>query len=97
MVKNIPDPVIVEADDKTPEITESVATHVLYHFGDHVGRDGGHFATYLLMALSHADHDNLEKLTTVYPDYAFAFLAVRDRPWGLDWLRTKVMNAVAAA
>lgn len=97
MGKKTPDPVIVKGDDKTPQITDSVARHVLYHFGDHVGQDGGHFATYLLMTLSHADHANLAKLQSVYPDYTFAFLTVRDRPWGLDWLRTKVMDAATQA
>jgi hypothetical protein len=97
MSKSTKDQIVVEGDDRTPQITESVARHVLHYFGDHVGRDGGGFATSLLQAIAHADQSNLAKLQVAFPDYVFAFLTIRDKSWGLNWLRTKVMDAAVAA
>jgi hypothetical protein len=71
-----------------PALTLPVVRHVLWHFGDQgLGQQPGHFVSRLLTLAASADPDNLDKLRNEWPEYITAFEAVRDTPWGLDWLR----------
>jgi hypothetical protein len=71
-----------------PALSLTVVRHVLWHFGDEVlGQQPGHFVSRLLTLAASADSDNLDRLRNEWPEYIAAFEAVRDTPWGLDWLR----------
>ena len=62
--------------------------HTLFHYGDtNLGIQPSDFHQRLLLLLSASDTANLDRLATLWPDYVEAFRAVKEKPWGLDWLR----------
>lgn len=72
----------------TPAISLDVARACLWHFGDtNLGIQPGHFVSRLFVLASAADEDNLARLRAGWPMHMAAFEAVKDKPWGLDWLR----------
>lgn len=69
-------------------VSLEVARAVLYHYGDmNLGVEPGSFFRALLVAISRADLSNRELLSAGFPEYVAAVAAVKDEPWGLDWLR----------
>lgn len=71
-----------------PVISLEVAQRVLYHFGDtNLGVEAGGFFSALLVAISRADLLNRARLAEAFPEDVAAVAAVKDQPWGLDWLR----------
>lgn len=78
-----------------PVVPLEVAQHVLDFFGDtNLGVQPGSFTTRLLQTISAADPANRERLALAFPEYVFAFNAVMQEPWGLEWLRSRVKRAL---
>jgi hypothetical protein len=71
-----------------PTISLGVAQAVLWHFGDtNLGVEPGGFWTAQLVAMTRADLTNRAQLALAFPEHVAAVAAVKDEPWGLDWLR----------
>lgn len=74
-----------------PVITLEVARQVLWHFGDtNLGVEPGGFWQAQLIAMTRADLSNLARLRVAFPEHVAAVTAVKNEPWGLDWLRSIV-------
>jgi|GEM_PF-2238533 len=71
-----------------PVVALDVARHVLWHFGDtNLGQEPGGFMSALLVAISRADALNGARLAAGFPAHVAAVTAVKNEPWGLEWLR----------
>ena len=69
-------------------ISQRVACHVVWHFGDqNLGLEPGKFVERLMLLIVASDERNRELLSGVYPEYVRAVNAVQREPWGFDWLR----------
>lgn len=74
-----------------PVISLEVAQHVLWHFGDtNLGVEPGGFWAAQFVAMTRADLSNLARLRVAFPEHVAAVTAVKNEPWGLDWLRNIV-------
>lgn len=71
-----------------PVITLEVAQQVLWHFGDtNLGVEPGGFWAAQLVAMTRADLQHRARLALAFPEHVAAVEAVKNQPWGLDWLR----------
>jgi hypothetical protein len=69
-------------------VSQEVARHVLWHFGDYNnGLQPGKFTERLLLTISAADTGNRALLKRVFPEHVVAFEAVALKSWGLEWLQ----------
>ena len=85
----------MEKEESRPTVSLEVAQHTLWHFGDsNLGLRPGTFVERLLLTMSAADTENLEKLRETFPEYGAAFTAVAREHWGLEWLRSKVKRSL---
>ncbi len=77
-----------EVDGERIAISLKVAQHVLYMQGDtNYGLDGGGRITRLLQYIAICDENHRAAIRLIEPEYTFAFLAVTQKSWGLEWLR----------
>lgn len=75
-------------------VSLKTARAVLWHFGDeNLGIDPGSFWNAQILAIARADDENRGLLATLFLEHVIAVVAVRDQPWGLDWLRGLVKDA----
>ncbi len=74
-----------------PVITLEAAQRVLWAFGDtNLGVEPGGFFSALHVAIQRADLENRARLAVAFPEDVAAVAAVKEQPWGLDWLRSIV-------
>lgn len=71
-----------------PTISLEAAQRVLWAFGDtNLGVEPGGFFSALHVAIQRADLENRARLAAGFPEDVAAVEAVKNQPWGLDWLR----------
>lgn len=71
-----------------PTISLEAAQRVLWAFGDtNLGVEPGGFFSALHVAIQRADLGNRARLAVAFPEDVAAVAAVKEKPWGLDWLR----------
>lgn len=72
----------------TPMIPPDVAAHVLDHYGEDGGRDGGYWTGSLIRLIATADVDNRDRLAQIYPGHVAAVRAYKyDRAGGIAHLQ----------
>jgi hypothetical protein len=83
----------METITKESVVPLEVARHVLWHIGDtNLGQQPGMFTERLFLLASAADAENLAILEAAFPVYISTWRVVSREPWGLDWLRKRVMS-----
>ena len=71
-----------------PTISHETAQRVLWAIGDtNLGVEPGGFFSALRVAIQRADLENRARLAVAFPEDVAAVAAVKEKPWGLDWLR----------
>lgn len=72
-------------------VSLDAARAVLWFFGDrNLGQEPGGFFSTLIHAITRADLENRGRLALGFPEIVAAVAAVKDEPWGLEWLRSIV-------
>jgi hypothetical protein len=68
-------------------LTAEVAKHVLFHYGEQDGQEGGGFTKALLLAFMRADRQNFARLSAAFPEYGAAMDLAKNVNGGIDALK----------